>query len=85
MHENKPVIYIIKRKAVLAALTVFICMFIGVIGAFQYANYVDKRSNQKWCAIVSLFNVEYAKNPPTTETGRQIALAMLRIEKEFAC
>ncbi len=85
MTHEKPVLVIVKRKAVVAALVVFCCMFIGVIGAFQYANYVDNRSNQKWCSIVSLFNVEYAQNPPTTETGKAIQLAMLELAKEFDC
>jgi hypothetical protein len=85
MKETKPVFLVVKRRAIFAALTVFICMFLGVIGAFQYANYVDMRSNQRWCEIVILFNESYKENPPTTATGAEIARAMLNLSKEFKC
>ena len=85
MKEHKPVYLVIKRRAIIAALTVFICMFIGVIGAFQYADYVDRRSNQRWCGIVSLFNENYAESPPSTTTGKKIAVAMLHLARDFDC
>lgn len=60
-------------------------IFIMVLGAYQYANYVDRSSNQRWCALILLFNDSYRENPPTTELGRTIASEMLKIQKDFSC
>lgn len=66
-------------------VTVCICLVIGIMASFQYANYVDRRSNQKWCDLVGLFNDTYVANPPTTDTGKKIAVKMRQIEDEFNC
>lgn len=66
-------------------IVTFLVLVVGILAAFQYANYVDRRSNQKWCDLVGLFNDAYVANPPNTETGKKIAIKMREIEQEFKC
>ncbi len=75
----------IPRKAIVAILSAFICLLIGVVSSFQYADYIDRRSNQRWCGVVRLFNTAYVENPPPSTLGKEIASAMVNLEKEFSC
>jgi hypothetical protein len=82
---HKQVYITVPRKLAIAVLTSFTCLFIGVIASFQYTDFVDRRSNQRWCGIVALFNSAYVENPPTTNLGKEIAVAMLNLETDFSC
>lgn len=85
MKDDKPHYILVPRKAVIAVISIFICLMCGVIASFQYANYVDRSSNQRWCELVGLFNTSYKEIPPPTDLGKKIAAAMLHIEEEFKC
>jgi hypothetical protein len=85
VNKDKPHYLLVSRKAFIAFVTVFITLLIGILASFQYANYVDRKSNGQWCELVGLFNISYKEIPPTTDLGRKIAAAMLRIEEEFKC
>lgn len=63
----------------------FACMLIMTILSLQWANYIDKKSNQRWCGVVNLFNEAYKATPPPTDIGKKIAAEMLKLQKDFSC
>ncbi len=85
MSKDNPHYLLVPRKTVITIISVFVCLMVGIIASFQYANYVDRQSNQKWCGVVTLFNESYKEIPPTTDLGRKISAAMLQLEGEFKC
>lgn len=56
----------------------------GVI-AIQYAEYVDRKSNQQWCEVVVTLDNAYTQTPPQTEAGQNLARAMKRMRHDFGC
>jgi hypothetical protein len=83
--KQKPVFILVPKRLLAAWITTTIVLFVGVLVSFQYANYVDRKSNQRWCGIVLLFNKAYKTTPPPTDIGKQIAARMAIIQKEFGC
>jgi hypothetical protein len=85
--SDERIFVIPKRKAVIAIVTAFVVLFIGVIASFQYANYVNRQSNQKWCGIIVLFDDTYAESPPPSETGKKLATEFnnLRNAPDYRC
>jgi hypothetical protein len=83
--KDDKVYIVLKRRFVRTIITLFIVFIIGVISSFQYANYVDQRSNKRWCDIVTLFNESYKTLPPSTDLGRKISAAMIVLEQDFHC
>lgn len=85
--SNKPVpvFMMVPRKLIIAWLVSFICLATMAISAIMWANYVDRRSNQRWCGIVVLYDDRIRTNPPTDDMGRKAALEFTRLRKEFSC
>lgn len=75
----------IPRKAVIAIVSAYVCLFIGVIVSFQYTNYVDRRSNHHWCGIIVLFDKTYKEKPPTTDTAKILAAEFKNLRKYYSC
>ena len=76
---------VVSKKFVRTALMFFVSMMLIVGISLQFSYYIDKRSNQRWCDIVTLFNETYKQSPPPTETGKKIAAAMLVLGRDFDC
>lgn len=76
-----------KRRAVLAIVTALIVLFIGMLASFQYANYVNRQSNQKWCGIIVLFDDTYKEAPPPSDAGKKFAVefSKLRNAPDYNC
>lgn len=86
MAEREKRVYVmVSRKVAVTLVTVGLCLFLGILASFQYANFIDRKSNQRWCGVVGLFNESYKEVPPTNPTGVKIAKEMFIIEKEFSC
>ena len=85
MNSDKPHYVLIPRKTTIAILTIFVCLLIGIIASFQYASYVDRKSNLRWCGVVGLFIESYREIPPPTELGKKIQAEMYKIEGDFGC
>lgn len=85
MRKEKPTFIMVPRKLMIAWTASFIVMLIMTGSSIQWANYIDRRSNQRWCGLVSLFNQAYRDNPPTTILGKDIAIEMLNIQRDFSC
>lgn len=83
--RNKPTYLMVPRKLMITWIASFICMVIMTSASIQWAYYIDKRSNQRWCGLVVLFNDAYRVNPPSTSLGKKIALEMLQLQTEFSC
>jgi hypothetical protein len=83
--KDKPTYIMVPRKLVTAWVVSFITMLVMVCATIQWAYYIDKRSNQRWCGLVKLFNEEYKKEPPTNDLGKNIAREMLKIQNSFGC
>ncbi len=82
-----PEVIMLRRKALIALITVAAVLFIGIIASFQYANYVDRRSNQKLCRIITLSDEAYIALPPASATGKELAAAFheLRNDPNYRC
>ncbi len=86
MAEDK-VVLMVKRRTVIAVITAFAVLFISNLASFQYANYVDRRSNQKLCGIITLNDETYKTFPPPSNTGKAFAkeFEKLRNDKSYKC
>jgi len=82
---EKPTYIMVPRKLIIAWLTTSSVIFIGVLASFQYANYVDRQSNQRLCGVVVLSNEVYKANPPKTVLGQKIAAAMEKLQNDYSC
>lgn len=80
-----PTFVMVPRKLVIAWVITTALLFTMILLSFQYADYVDRRSNQRWCGLVGLFNESYAERPPETDLGKKIATAMAELPKSFEC
>lgn len=76
---------VVKRSFVLTSVAVFVSLFIGFIASIQYANYAVRKSDQKQCDVIGLFNESYKQLPPSTDLGKKIASAMAKLETDFKC
>jgi hypothetical protein len=82
---NKEVHIVIKRKFIVAWIVSYVCMMVMAIASIQWANYIDKRSNQRWCGIVNLFNETYVESPPPTEIGQILQIEFIKLQRDFKC
>lgn len=85
MNPDKHHYILVSRSTAIAVISGFICLFIGLVASFQYADYVDRRSNQRLCGLISLFNESYNEVPPTNPTGQRISEEMYEIAGDFRC
>lgn len=83
--ERRPVYVVVKRRAIATQITVWLVLFIGILASFQYSNYVDRRSNQDWCEIVTIFNDTYKEVPPPTDTGKKFQRAFHTLGDKYKC
>lgn len=83
--KKSPVYLMIPRKLIIAWLVSTVVLMVMIIASFQYANYVDRKSNSYWCGIVLLFTDTYKKKPPPTETGKILAHEFQNLRTGFGC
>lgn len=76
---------IVSKRLVYAWVFSTFVLVILQLASFQYTNYVDRRSNHRWCGIVNLFNGTYEDTPPTTPIGQKLANEFIRLQKGFSC
>lgn len=85
-----------RRSTVATVLVVMVSFGILVVAGLLYTNYVQqqseehfreaiRQSEQKWCAVLGIFEIAYAANPPTTPTGRDVASRMHSLYIDFRC
>ena len=63
----------------------FVSALVMTLVAVVYANYVDNRSNQRWCGIVSTMDEVYREEPPTLDTGKRLAEEIKKLKNDFRC
>lgn len=74
----------VPRKLIITWIVGTIVLFLGILASFQYANYIDRKSNQRWCGIVTAFTDSYKENPPPpTPLGKKIATEMFNLDKDW--
>lgn len=47
--------------------------------------YNTRQSEKAWCEIITVLDDAYKAAPPTTDTGRRIAVAMVGIRRSYGC
>lgn len=75
----------VPRKLIFASFISYICMLIMTVSSIQWANYVDRRSNQRWCNIVKLIDDGNAANPPPTKREQDFAIEIRILRENFDC
>lgn len=60
------------------------CLVIAGISV-QYSNYVDRKSNQRWCELLATMDDAYKANPPRTDAGQRMAAELRRLRVDFGC
>lgn len=60
------------------------CVVIAGVSV-QYANYVDRKSNQRWCDLLSTLDDAYKSSPPQSPAGEKVAADIARLRKDFGC
>jgi hypothetical protein len=76
---------VIKRKWIVAQVMFCVSMMLLAVMSIQYAAYVDRKSNQQWCGLVTAMDDEYARTPPATPTGIGIAEEIHKLRIAFEC
>lgn len=82
---EEPHYLMVKRRFVVAWLIVTLVLFLGILASFQYANWVDRKSNQQWCGIIDVFLDTYKTSPPPTEIGRLLETEFKNIREFYKC
>ncbi len=62
-----------------------VIIIIAIIASFQYTNYVDRRSNTLLCGLVDKQNQVYVNEPPPSQTGKDMAIAISEVANSKAC
>lgn len=83
--ERKRRYIAITQAAIYALVVVFISALVMTVVSVQYANYVDRESNTRWCGLMTTLDNAYTAQPPTTETGKTVAAEIHKLRNEFAC
>lgn len=82
---TRPRKYIPPRR-VLYALIVALVTAISVASiSVYYANYVDRKSNQRWCGMVVALDNTYREKPPNSDLGRDLANEFRKLRHDFDC
>jgi hypothetical protein len=53
--------------------------------AIQYADWVNRRSERKWCHLIVLLDRPYTERAPQSELGKAIAEALHKLRRDFGC
>jgi hypothetical protein len=83
--RDKPTYIMVPRKFINAIVAAFLGLAVANLASFQYANYIDRKSNKLLCGIVTL-SVNAAKlNPAPSETQRIAAEEFVKIQEGYNC
>lgn len=81
----KPTYLMVPKRLIVAWLSTSSIIFVMVLASFQYANYVDRKSNSQLCGMVSIF---YEATKASTENTAIVQRALIefgRLLKEYNC
>jgi len=86
MEDDKVVVITkVDPKFWYSLLAVFIsCVMIGA-ASFWYSNYVAQQNVRNFCEVIGTLDQTYQQNPPTTTTGKEIALEMHSLHMKLGC
>lgn len=73
----------IRLSYAVTALMVSCLVVAGV--SVQYANYVDRKSNQRWCQMLSMIDDGYKERPPKNDQARRFADTIHQLRTDFGC
>lgn len=82
---EKATYVMVPRKLMITIATVFACLLALNVATLQWANYIDQRSNKRWCNIVKIFNETYQNEPPPTVIGQILQVEFLKLGRDFKC
>jgi hypothetical protein len=89
---NTPANRTVLRVAATAVFAAVVAMILSItyadkVGrdAVKRADENTRQSQQAWCAVIVTVDNAYVANPPTTETGKQIAAGMHSLRRSFGC
>jgi hypothetical protein len=54
-------------------------------GTVVYVDYVNRRNDARWCALLVPLDEAYQATPPATQTGRDVAAAIRRLRQQHRC
>lgn len=64
----------------------FATMLLLTLGAVQYANYVDRKSNQYWCELIAGLDERYQNLPPEADAeAREFAVKIHNLKGKLDC
>lgn len=76
---------VITKGALYGLIIAYVSVFVVAFVAIQYSNYVDRKSNQRWCSIITTLDDTYKQQPPSTVLGKKLAKDMHELRSEFEC
>jgi hypothetical protein len=75
----------VPKKLVVTAVIAYVCLVIGVILSVQWASYVDRRSNQRLCGVITISNDIYRTSPPPSDVKKKLSTAMEKLQSDYKC
>ncbi len=76
---------VVKTKLIQAWAYSTIFLIFLMIMLWQYVNYIDRRSDQRTCGLIVLFDNNYTSIPPDSSLGKKNAIDLERVRSEFKC
>lgn len=92
---KNPSLVDVRRRlaAILAALlVVVVVVVVNVVYVGHVQDQAERRdvvirheSDRRWCDLLGLYVTSYRDNPPATELGREVAIKIEALWREFGC
>jgi hypothetical protein len=68
-----------------ALLISFVACIAVAVGSVAYSSIVQRRNDQRWCALLVQLTDAQRATPPPTASGRKFAAELENLRREFHC
>lgn len=66
------------------AVSFFACLVVA-IASVGYTSYVQRKSDQRWCSLLTGIGNGQRQTPPPSESGKRFAVEIEKLRREFGC
>lgn len=68
-----------------ALAVLFVSVLAVGVNSIVYSDHVARMNNRQWCDVVSTLDDAYRAQPPSSLTGRRLAVEMHALRVRFGC
>lgn len=78
-HEHK----VVPRWTVYGLLVSYVTVIFMAIGVGWYATTINRKSDERWCELLTPLNSAYTTEVPMTDLGKAVAKAIKNLHSDF--